>query len=139
MRPRASHHAHVRQGDITALPVPAQSFDVVVVHQVLHYLDDPARAVREAAKAVAPGGRLLIVDFAPHGLEFLRLEHAHRRLGFAREQMAGWIAAAGLGRLEVRDSAAAGGTGRRGADGDVWLARDERIQMATSEPARQSA
>ena len=62
---------------------PRDSFDVVTIHQVLHYLDDPERALAEAARVLRPGGRLLIVDFAPHELEFLRERHAHRRLGFA--------------------------------------------------------
>jgi ArsR family transcriptional regulator len=125
-------HAHVRQGDITALPVPPNAFDLVVVHQVLHYLDDPARAVREAAKAVAPGGRLLVVDFAPHDLEFLRVEHAHRRLGFSREQMAGWIEAAGLGRPEARDLPPPAGRDGDGLTVTLWIARDPRVLVAES-------
>ena len=55
-----------------------------VMHQVLHFLSDPQRAVREAARVLAPGGRLLIVDFAPHELEFLREQYAHERLGLRR-------------------------------------------------------
>ncbi len=70
--------------------------DLVVVHQVLHYLSDPAAAVAEAARLVAPGGRLLIVDFAPHRLEFLREQHQHRRLGFSDEEMRRWLVLAGL-------------------------------------------
>jgi ArsR family transcriptional regulator len=123
-------HAHVRQGDVAALPVAAEAFDLVVVHQVLHYLDDPARAIREAAKAVAPGGRLLVVDFAPHDLEFLRVEHAHRRLGFSHDQMAAWIEAAGLGRPEVRDLPPPAGREADGLTVTLWLARDPRIQIA---------
>src|ERR1700758_1809626 len=73
----------VRQGDIYDLALPRDSFDVVIVHQVLHYLDDGARAIREAARVLRPQGRLLVIDFAPHDLEFLREEHAHLRLGFA--------------------------------------------------------
>ncbi len=122
-------HAHVRQGDVTALSLGAV-FDLVVVHQVLHYLDDPGRAIREAAAAVAPGGRLLVVDFAPHGLEFLRVEHAHRRLGFSREQMAAWIGAAGLDKPEVVDLPPPAGREADGLTVTLWLARDRRIQMA---------
>jgi len=89
-------HAQVRQGDIMALPLASSSADLVTIHQVLHYLEDPARALIEAARVLAPQGRLLIVDFAPHELEFLREAHAHRRLGIADEAMAGWLRRAGL-------------------------------------------
>ena len=58
-------HAQVRQGDIYDLPLADQTADAVVMHQVLHFLSDPQRAIREAARVLAPGGRLLIVDFAP--------------------------------------------------------------------------
>ncbi|WP_062203185.1 metalloregulator ArsR/SmtB family transcription factor [Aureimonas sp. AU12] len=88
--------ATVRQGDAYRLPVPRGSFDLVTLHQVLHYLDDPAAAVREAAAALRPGGRLAIVDFAPHQLEFLRSEHAHLRLGFAKATLSAFVVAAGL-------------------------------------------
>lgn len=92
----------LRQGDIHAPPFGRGGFDLVLVHQVLHYLDDPARALREAARLVAPGGRLLVVDFAPHGLEFLREAQAHRRLGFAADQVTGWLDDAGLGAVTIR-------------------------------------
>ena len=86
----------LRHGDIFATRLPGQSADLVLVHQVLHYLADPAAAVAEASRIVAPGGRVLIVDFAPHTLEHLREEHQHRRLGFSDEEMRRWLAAAGL-------------------------------------------
>lgn len=86
----------LRHGDIFATRLPEQSADLVLVHQVLHYLVDPAAAVAEAARLVMPGGRLLIVDFAPHQLEHLREEHQHRRLGFADDEMRRWLADAGL-------------------------------------------
>lgn len=89
-------HCHVRHGDMYQLPLPSGSFDVVLVHQVLHYAEDPALALAEAARVLKPGGRLLVVDFAPHNLEYLRTEHAHRRLGFAEAEVAAWCRAAGL-------------------------------------------
>lgn len=92
----------VRQADLYHLPFADGGTGVVTVHQVLHFLDDPARAVAEAARVLAPGGRLLIADFAPHGLEALRTEHAHRRLGFADGEVAGWMAQAGLSVAPVR-------------------------------------
>jgi ArsR family transcriptional regulator len=89
-------HVELRHGDIFDTRLPTGHADLVVVHQVLHYLSDPAAAVAEAARLVAPGGRLLIVDFAPHSLEFLRELHQHRRLGFSDEEMRRWLDAAGL-------------------------------------------
>lgn len=91
----------VRHGDLFHLPYEGSGFDVVTLHQVLHYLDEPARAVAEAARMVKSGGRLLIVDFAPHDLENLRDEHAHRRLGFADAEIAGWCRDAGLDPVDV--------------------------------------
>ena len=88
--------AELRHGDIFATRLPDGCADLVTVHQVLHYLSDPAAAVGEAARLVAPGGRLLIVDFAPHALEHLREEHQHRRLGFSDEEMRRWLGGAGL-------------------------------------------
>ena len=65
-------NAQVRHGDIYALSLADRQADAIVMHQVLHFLSDPALAIREAARVLAPGGKLLIVDFAPHELEFLR-------------------------------------------------------------------
>ncbi|WP_439472863.1 ArsR/SmtB family transcription factor [Brevundimonas sp.] len=86
----------LRHGDIFATRLPEHSADLVLVHQVLHYLADPAAAVAEAARLTAPGGRLIIVDFAPHQLEHLRDEHQHRRLGFSDEEIRRWLGEAGL-------------------------------------------
>jgi len=86
----------LRHGDIFATRLPPQSADLVVVHQVLHYLVDPVAAVTEAARLVAPGGKLLIIDFAPHEMEELREQHQHRRLGFTDEEIREWITDAGL-------------------------------------------
>ena len=86
----------VRLGDMYQLALPDASFDAVVIHQVLHYADRPADAIAEAGRVLRPNGILVLVDFAPHALEFLREEHAHRRLGFADAEVAEWCRAAGL-------------------------------------------
>jgi ArsR family transcriptional regulator len=91
----------LRHGDIFDTGLADGSADLVVVHQVLHYLGEPAAAVAEAARLVAPEGRLIIVDFAPHDLEFLRAEHRHRRLGFLDEEMERWLTGAGLGEVSA--------------------------------------
>ena len=91
----------LRHGDIFDTRLADGSADLVVVHQVLHYLGEPAAAVAEAARLVGPGGRLIIVDFAPHTLEFLRAEHRHRRLGFFDDEMERWLAAADLGEVAI--------------------------------------
>ena len=96
-------HAQVRHGDIYALSLADRQADAIVMHQVLHFLSDPALAIREAARVLAPGGKLLIVDFAPHELEFLRVQEAHERLGFSHNQIIGWLKDAGLVSGAVRD------------------------------------
>lgn len=122
--------AQVRLGDIYSLPLPRDAFDVVTIHQVLHYLDDPERALAEAARVLRPGGRMLIVDFAPHDLEFLREEHAHRRLGFAGEQVRQWIEARGLALDRVVDLPGQ----RNKLKVTMWLAQDRRLLVAGSAP-----
>lgn len=122
----------VRQGDIYAPPAAEGGFDAIIIHQVLHFLDEPARALREAARLLRPGGRLLVVDFAPHDLEFLREAHAHRRLGFSADTVAGWMAQAGLVPALHRTLAPSGG----GADTltvSLWLGR--ALPPAVNRPA----
>ena len=120
-------NVQLRQGDLYALPIDRNAYDLVILHQVLHFLDDPARALREAVGALRPGGRLLVADFAPHGEESLREHHAHRRLGFAREEIETALSDAGLEIITHRDLSP---TARDGGKliVSLWLARDRRIQ-----------
>ncbi|HRD27641.1 MAG TPA: metalloregulator ArsR/SmtB family transcription factor [Caulobacter sp.] len=110
----------LRHGDIFDTGLPDAGADLVTVHQVLHYLGDPAAAVAEAARLVAARGRLLIVDFAPHGLEFLRELHQHRRLGFSDEEMVRWLEAAGL---TLESAAALPPATTAGVTVKIWTAR----------------
>ncbi len=95
--------AEVRQADMRALPFEDGAFDTVTVHHVLHFTDAPEAALDEAARVLAPGGRLLVADYAPHAREDLRARHGHARLGFSEDTVIGWLAARGLcARMRAR-------------------------------------
>ncbi|TPD57970.1 metalloregulator ArsR/SmtB family transcription factor [Emcibacter nanhaiensis] len=89
-------NCQVRHGDMYDLALPDETIDLVMFHQVLHFADDPLSALKETSRLLKKGGRAIIVDFAPHTLEFLREEHAHRRLGFSDREINGWCKQVGL-------------------------------------------
>jgi ubiquinone/menaquinone biosynthesis C-methylase UbiE len=89
-------HTDIVRGDFNTLPFEDRSFDTILFHQVLHYAQTPDYVIAEAARLLAPGGRLVIVDFASHDFEELRSVHAHARLGFADDMMKRAFAASGL-------------------------------------------
>jgi ubiquinone/menaquinone biosynthesis C-methylase UbiE/DNA-binding transcriptional ArsR family regulator len=129
-------HAQVRQGDILNPPVERDHFDLVTVHQVLHFLDDPLAAIREASRALCASGRLVIVDFASHGIEALRDKHAHVRLGFSDEQMKGWLKDCGLVRFAVQEVKPEG-AGQLTVK--IWTAEDPRQLIAERASALETA
>jgi ubiquinone/menaquinone biosynthesis C-methylase UbiE len=128
--------AEVRHGDIYNVALPDGAADGVVIHQVLHYLSEPAHAIREAARILAPGGRLLIVDFAPHEVEELRERHAHERLGFEQGQVTGWLAEAGLADIEVRTLAPEKHDDRQQLTVSLWLGRKPQAADAAKRPQK---
>lgn len=131
-----ARHCQIRLGDIHRLPFPAgtavQGFDVAIFHQVLHYLEDPESAVVEAARVLRTEGRLLIVDFAPHDVEFCRKELAHRRLGFSDEEVRDWFETAGLKHSLTR-SVAAGQSGKLTVK--LWLGAKPALAPARAKAA----
>lgn len=114
--------ASVRHGDLYEVTLEDGTADAVIMHQVLHFLTEPAQAIREAGRILAPGGRLVIVDFAPHTMEFMRDQFAHERLGFAAPQMAQWLEEAGLEVESVRDLAPTSRQGEGKLTVTVWTA-----------------
>lgn len=89
-------HARVQAGDMYALPLADAACDTVLLHQVLHFADDPAAVLAEAARVLRPGGQALVIDLMPHDQEGLRSERRHLRLGFAETSVAGWMDDAGM-------------------------------------------
>ncbi len=116
------HGASVRHGDLYEVALSDGAADAVIMHQVLHFLTEPGQAIREAARILSPGGRLIIVDFAPHTMEFLRERYAHERLGFPEPQMAQWLAEAGLRLDGSRSLAPVAQAGEGKLTVTVWTA-----------------
>lgn len=114
-------HCQLRHGNLTDLAYEDGVADAVLLHQVLHYVMEPGRAVREAARLLKPGGKLLVVDFAPHDLDFLREEFQHERLGFSHEQIDGWMKKAGIVPGERRQLTGAGAENERQLTVSLWL------------------
>jgi len=113
----------LRQADLYALPLGDGAADVAILHHVLHYAQQPGAAILEAGRVLGPGGRLLVVDFAPHDREELRTRDAHVRLGFGDEQVAAWADAAGL-RLSGTETLGGGELTVK-----LWLARKDGARL----------
>lgn len=91
----------LRRGRLEDLPVADGELDLAVLSLVLHHLPEPGKALAEAARALAPGGRVLVVDMQPHAREEYRQEMGHVWLGFPPERLAGWLEAAGFEAVRV--------------------------------------
>jgi ArsR family transcriptional regulator len=87
----------LREGDLEALPVADGELDAALLVLTLHHMPDPAAVFAEAARALRPGGRLVVIDMAPHDREGYRAEMGHVWLGFGEAQLGEWLRAAGFG------------------------------------------
>ena len=127
-------HASVRHGDLYDVPLPSGTAQAVIMHQVLHFLAEPAQSIREAARLLAPGGRLAIVDFAPHDMEFMRDAFAHERLGFASALVGEWLTAAGLGVVSANALVPTADAGAGKLTVTLWLAERPRTAPTPAGP-----
>jgi ArsR family transcriptional regulator len=123
-------HCQVRHGDMYRVPAADDSFDVVTIHQVLHYSERPAAVIAEASRVLKPGGVLAIADIAPHEMEELRAEHQHRRLGFTDDEVAEWCRAA---RMDMEGVASLPGDPLTVV---IWTARKSNVPADLAEPIK---
>ena len=130
-------HCQIRHGDLSNLPIEHDFADIVILHQVLHFIDDPIIAIEEAARILKTNGSLLIVDFAPHELEFLREKFAHIRLGFSKEYMSKCLEEVGLKLVEHKSLKPHESTQEDKLVVSMWLAQ-KPDSNATSSTNKQS-
>lgn len=116
-------HLQVRKGNLFQMPQTAGSADLITMHQVLHFLDQPGRAIEAARMMLRPGGRMVIVDFAPHSLEALRKVHKHLRLGLSSAEVERWLEDAGLALCEMRNLSPTDPKDKDRLTVSLWLAR----------------
>jgi SAM-dependent methyltransferase len=90
-----------KRGELEKLPVPDESVDVALYSQALHHAADPARALAEGVRVLAPGGRVLVLDLREHDETWVRDRLGDRWLGFSREQLSALLHGAGLGGIRV--------------------------------------
>lgn len=90
----------LRLGDLMHLPLREAEVQAAVFSLSLHHAPDPAQALAEAGRVLAPGGTLLVLDFTRHGREELREQYGDRWLGFDTEELRAWMEAAGLGEAQ---------------------------------------
>lgn len=90
-----------RLGGSESLPIQDHSLDYAFANMYLHHVESPLAAIKEMARALKPGGKLIITDLDEHSFEFLRREHYDRWMGFKRESVRRWFEEAGLRNISL--------------------------------------
>jgi len=90
-----------RLGEAESLPLPDESVDYTFANMYLHHVESPPQAIREMARILRPGGKLVVTDMDEHPFEFLRSEHHDRWMGFKRADVRRWLTEARLGDVRV--------------------------------------
>jgi len=129
-----------RIGEAESLPLADASVDYAFANMVLHHVESPPVAIREMARIVKPGGKLIITDLDRHDFEFLRTEHCDRWMGFDRPDVVLWMSEAGLQDIQIdcvgENCCAASQSGCGEAAVSIFVACGIRRRRAPVHPGR---
>lgn len=97
-------HLVFMEADGVSIPLPDSSLDAVFANMYLHHIPEPMEAIRELARLLRPGGRLVLSDLDTHTHEWMKEEMADYWMGFDRQQIRSWFQEAGLVNVLVDSS-----------------------------------
>ncbi|MBN8637328.1 MAG: class I SAM-dependent methyltransferase [Anaerolineae bacterium] len=97
----ATDRLELHLGTAEPIPLPDESVSFTFANMCLHHVETPPNAIREMARILRPGGKLIITDLDPHTFRFLVEEQHDRWMGFDRAEIARWFVNAGLTEVTV--------------------------------------